>query len=105
MTPNSIVETLDVIEDFRLGLSPCAVYPPFDAFTFQVAEERLSHRVIPTITPTTHAWTQSVVFAPTVELIAAELTALIRMDDHRIFRPPAPHSHRQCIQHQTRLHA
>jgi len=34
---NSIVETLDVIEDFRLGLSPCAVNPPFDAFTFFVS--------------------------------------------------------------------
>jgi hypothetical protein len=33
------------------------------------------------------------------------LIALIRMDDHRILRPPAPHSHRQCIQHQTPLHA
>jgi hypothetical protein len=43
VTPNSIVETLYVIEDFRLGLSPCAVNPPFDAFTLEVAEEGLGH--------------------------------------------------------------
>lgn len=60
MTPNSIVETRKVIKDFRLGLSPCAVNPPFDTFTFQVPEERLSHRVIPAVAPTAHAWTQSV---------------------------------------------
>jgi hypothetical protein len=51
MAPNSIVETLDVIEDFRLGLSPCAVNPPFDPFALEVAEERLHHRVIPTVAP------------------------------------------------------
>jgi hypothetical protein len=43
VTPNSIVETLYVIEDFRLGLSSCVVNPPFDAFTLEVAEEGLGH--------------------------------------------------------------
>jgi hypothetical protein len=81
VTPNSIVETLDVIKDVLLGLSPCLVNPLLDFFTLQVTEERFGHSVIPTVAPTTHAWTQSVVFAPTVELIAAKLAALIRMND------------------------
>jgi hypothetical protein len=34
VTPKSIVETLDLIEDFQLGLSSCVVNLPFDAFTF-----------------------------------------------------------------------
>jgi hypothetical protein len=46
---NSIVETLDVIEDFRLGLSPCAVNPLLDLLAFQITEERLSHHVIPAV--------------------------------------------------------
>jgi putative transposase len=33
------------------------------------------------------------------------LTALIRMDDHRILWLSAPNRHRQCVQHQARLHA
>lgn len=102
---NSIVETLDVIEDFRLSLSPCAVNPHLDTFALEVAEARLGNRVIPAVTTTTHAWTQSFVFSPTVELIAAKLTSMIRMDDHRIFGSPAPSKHRQRIQLQARLRA
>jgi hypothetical protein len=44
-------------------------------------------------------------FVLTAELIAAKLTALIRMDDHQVFGPYAPKSYRQRIQHQARLHA
>ena len=105
MASNSIVETLDVIEDVRLGFSPCAVNSLLDLLALQVAEERLSHRVIPAVTATAHARAQSVVFAPAVELIAAKLATLVRMDDHRVFGPSAPHRHRQSIQHQARLHA
>ena len=101
---NTIVETLNVVEDFRLGLVPCGVNPLFDLFALQVAEERLGHGVIPAIAPAAHARAQSVVFAPTIELIATKLAALIRMDDHRAFGLSAPHSHRQRVQYQTRLH-
>ena len=52
---NSILETLDVIEDFRLGFSPCLVNPLFDLFALQAAEERFSHRVIPAAPPAAHA--------------------------------------------------
>lgn len=105
MASNSVVETLDVIEDVRPGFSPCTVNPLLDLLALQVTEERLSHRVVPAIAATAHARAQSVVFAPTVEFVATKLTALIRMDDHRVFWPSAPHRHRQCIQYQAGLHA
>ena len=89
LTSNSIVESLGVIEVVRFGLSPCTLNLLLDLFTLEVAEQRLSNRVIRAIYPTTHARSHSLVFAPTVELIAAELTALIRMDDLRLFGPPA----------------
>ena len=82
MAPNTIVETLDVIEDFRLGFCPSLVNPLLDLFALQITEERFGHRVIPAVSTAAHAWAQSVVLAPTVELIAAKLAALVRMDDH-----------------------
>ena len=63
VTPNLTVETLNVIEDFRLDLGPCVVDPLLDQFALEVAEEELGNRVIPAVTPTTRAWTESVVFA------------------------------------------
>ena len=77
VAPNPIVETLDVIEDFRLGLCPRWVNPLFDPLALQAAEERLRHRVIPTITPATHAGAQPIVFTPAIELITTELTSLV----------------------------
>ena len=79
---NSIVETLDVIEDVRLGFSPSLVNSLLDLFALQITEERFSHRVIPAVASTAHARAQSVVFAPAAELIAAKLATLVRMDDH-----------------------
>ena len=46
MAPNTIVETLDVIEDFRLGFCPSLVNPLLDLFALQITEERFGHRVI-----------------------------------------------------------
>ena len=71
---------------------------------FQVAEERFSHSVIPAIATTTHARTELVVSAPTIELVAAKLTALIRMDDHRRLGAPAPYGHHQRIHYKARLY-
>jgi len=51
----------------------------------------------------TLTWAQSVVLAPMVELIAAKLAALIRMNDDARFGPSAPHRHHERIQHQDCL--
>ena len=55
VAPNTIVETLDVIEDFLPDLSHCLANSLFDLFALQAAEERFGHSVIPTVTPTAHA--------------------------------------------------
>ncbi len=41
--------------------------------------------IVITISTAAHGCGESVVLAPAYKVIAAELTALIRMDDHRIF--------------------
>ena len=71
----SIVKSLYVIKYICSGQIPGFVNALFDLLVLQVTEERLSHCVIPTVAPAAHARTQSVVFAPTVELIAAKVTA------------------------------
>ena len=73
MASHSILETLDVLKDFRLGLCPCLVNPLFDLFALQAAEEQFSHRVIPAVAPATQAEAQPIVFAPTVEFVTAKL--------------------------------
>ena len=77
MASDTIVETFDVIEYFRLGLSSGAVDLFLDFFALEIAEERFSYRVVPAIPTATHAWTQPVVLAPTSKLVTAELAALI----------------------------
>ena len=70
----------------------------------KVLRSRSTTKMRSAISPSAHARTQSVVFAPPGELVAAKLAALIRMNEHGIFGPSAPHCHRQRIQHQARLH-
>ena len=55
MASDTIVETFDVIEYFRLGLSPGAVDLLLDFFTLEIAEERFSYRVVPTVASSAHA--------------------------------------------------
>ncbi len=97
VTPNWIVEAFNVLKDLRPGLLPCFVNPLFDFFALQVTEKRFGHRVIPAVTPSAHARTQTVFLAPAAELITAKLRALVRVDDHRALRPATPHRHRQRI--------
>ena len=50
-------------------------------------------------------WHQLVVLAPAGEVVTAKLTSLVGMDHHRSRWTPAPHSHRERIQHQLCSHA
>jgi hypothetical protein len=68
VTTNWIVEAFNVLKDFRPGLLPCFVNLLFDFFTLQVTEERFGYRVVPAITPSAHARTQTVFLAPAAEL-------------------------------------
>jgi hypothetical protein len=56
VTSNAIVETLDVIKDVRLGLSPFLVDLPLDSLALQITKERFSHCVVPAIATATHTW-------------------------------------------------
>jgi hypothetical protein len=70
---NTIVEALDVIEAFSLGLNPGTVNVLFDELARQNTEERFSDSVIPTVPPVSCLGSRGC-FTPTAELVAAKLT-------------------------------
>ena len=61
----------------------------FDSLLLQTAKERFRYGVVPAIAPPTHAGYQVVVFAPTVEVVAAELAALVGVNHHGGLGPSA----------------
>jgi len=101
---DSIVKTLNVIKHIRLGVLPGDVNAAFDSLFFQAAEECFGNRIVPTVARAAHAGHQIVVLAPTIEIIAAALDALIGVNHHRSFGPSAPYRHHHGIEYQLRGH-
>jgi hypothetical protein len=48
-----------------------------DSLFLQTAEERFANRVVPALSPATHAGHKLVVLAPTIKVITAKLAALV----------------------------
>ena len=105
MPADSIVKTLDVIKDIRLGILPGGVDAALDSLLFQTAEEGFRNRIVPTVAPATHAGNQVVVLAPTIEVITTKLTTLVRVNHHGRHGPSAPYRHHHGIKHQFRGHS
>jgi len=104
----SIVEHLYVVED--VSAHPVARFVDLilDPFLFQAAEEGLSHRIVPIIASSIHAWFEVMRDTEAIPGVAAVLRALVRMHDDRLNRAPSPHGHQQGIENeffgQRRLH-
>ena len=55
VSPDAIIERLDVLGDLGRGDRSSRVDVVLDPLLFQAAKERFRHRVVPAITPSTHA--------------------------------------------------
>ena len=55
----------------------------FDSLILQADGERLGYGIVPTVSPATHAGYKLVVLTPAIEIVAAKLAALVRMNHHR----------------------
>lgn len=100
MAPCPIVEDFDVIEDVGTGQVAGFVDALANAFLFQAAEEGLSHGIVPAVAAPTHARLQTVRLAEALPIIAAVLTALVGVHQHRLGRLATPNGHQQRIQGQ-----
>jgi len=81
VTPGSIVEHFDVLEDICLREIASSVDLSSDSLLFQAAEERFSDRVVPTVPSPTHAGIELVRFAEADPGIAAVLRSLVGVHD------------------------
>ena len=100
MATLGVVEHLDVIEDISPGILPGWVNLAANPLALEQLEETLSHSVVMTVAPATHAADQIVIPKEPLPIMACELTALVRMHQYRVFWLPAPQSHQQSIEHQ-----
>lgn len=93
MMAGSIVKDLYVIEDVGPGQIPGFVDAFADPFLFQATEERLCDSVVPAIAAPAHAGLEIMGLAEATEVLAAKLTALVRVHDHPPVRLSPPHRH------------
>lgn len=100
-----VVEHLDVIEDIPARCFPVAIGLSPDALPLEQLEETLGHCVIVTVSAPAHAGNQVVGLQERLPVVTAELAALVRMNDDRLLRLPAPHRHQQGVERQLPIHA
>ena len=82
MPPSLVVIHFNVFKNTLFCLFSAEVEKVINEVYFNGMEKAFRTGIIPAVSTAAHAWAQSVVLAPTVELIAAKLAALVRMDDH-----------------------
>ncbi len=81
MTVLRVVEHLDVIEDIPACRFPVAIGLSPDALPLEQLEEALGDSVVVTVPAPAHAGHQAVGLQEGLPVVAAELAALVRMDD------------------------
>lgn len=81
VTARSIVERFDVVRDIRPRDLPVLVDALPDPLLLQAPEEGLGNRIVPAVSPSTHAGLQTMASAKPPPVIAAVLRALIGVND------------------------
>jgi hypothetical protein len=82
MSPNPVVEALDILEDGVPGLPTCLEGSAFDAFSFEGPEIRFGDRVIVPVPCAAHAHSGADIREQGLIRITGMLRAAIRMKQH-----------------------
>src|SRR3954470_20100004 len=82
MTPDAVVEPLDIVEHICSGLVPGAVGFALGAFGLQRREEALHRRIVPAVAGSAHAANDSAVSHRPLELFADILGGFKRSSQH-----------------------
>ena len=93
MSPNPVVEALDILEDALLGLSTCLESSSFDACSFQGPEKRFGDRIILTVPCAAHAHSGDDIREPDLRGITGMHRALISMKQHSRWWMPTKERH------------
>src|SRR5690606_13862733 len=105
MTPFRVVEHLNVVEDIRSGLFAGGIDAATDPFALEQLEEAFSHGIVMAITPAAHTGLESMGLEEVAPVVAAELAALIAMDDDLSLRAATPDGCQQGVEHQIAIDA
>lgn len=105
MTPFRVVEHLNVVEDIRSGLFAGGIDATTNPFALEQLEEAFGHGIVMAITPAAHTGHESMGLEEVAPVVAAELAALIAMDDDLILRTATPDGRQQGVEHQIRVDA
>lgn len=93
MAPCAIVKDFDVIKDVSTRQVTGFVDAFADPLLLETAKERLCHSIIPAIAAATHAGFKVIGQTESAPIVAAILTALVRMDEYRTFGFASPQRH------------
>src|SRR5210317_878779 len=99
MFPFSVIKNLDVLEYCLQGVLRAVETLVVNQFRFDNPEKRFGHGIIPTVTFTTHALDETMLFEQLSKIFACVLNAAIRMDDQPGTRTTITNSALQSCKH------
>ena len=80
MTAPRIVERFDIVGYVNRGQGAGIVDPLLDSFFLEAGEERLSNRVVPTVSSATHAGLEPVLATEATPIVAAVLASSLHSE-------------------------
>ena len=81
MPYEAVVIGLDIFKAFSLSLISCQKGLLIHKFSLEIAKERLSHRIVPTVTFTAHTLNETILLNNIPEAVTSILHPTVRMDD------------------------
>src|SRR5690606_16775710 len=103
MTPFRVVEHFNVVEDIRSGLFAGGIDAAANPFALEQLEEAFGHGIVMAITPAAHTGFESMGLEEVAPVVAAELAALIAVDDDLGLWATAPDGRQQGVEHQLAI--
>src|SRR5271154_6438243 len=98
VTASSVIEDFDVFEDLATSLRPRTPLSLVSELALEGGEEALGHRVVPAVSPPTHAALDRVLCEQLPILTAGVLAATIRMMQESSSGPALRKRHVQSVQ-------
>ena len=100
MAPRAVVEHVDVVEDGVSEFESSCPTLPVEQFDLHARPEALHHGVVECITDRAKGWQQSGFASSLGDGPGGELSAVVRVNNAAMFRPPLLDRHVEGVHHQ-----